>query len=205
LKLAIVTGSHRPRSESARVAGYIEAWVQQNLPGFDSTYVLDLGRTPLPLWDDDLPASPPESRWSEVWPAVSDQLAASDGIVFVVPEWSGMAPAALKNLLLLCDKYQLAHKPVLIIGISSGMGGAYPAAELRATSSKDTMICYTPTQVIIRQVKAMLHGPVPQNPFDASIRERLAYELAVLVEYARALAVVRSSGVIDHRAFPYGM
>lgn len=207
MKLTIVAGSHRRESESARVAHFIEDFVRSGMsPDFDSIHLLDLGRQRLPLWDEDL--QKPElsdPRWREIWADLSAELSGAHAFVFVTPEWSGMVPPALKNLLILCSQYELAHKPALIISISSGVGGAYPVAELRANSSKDTMICYIPEQVIIRQVALMLHGPGAQNVYDAAVRKRIVYALRLLHVYAQALLAVRESGVIDNDAFPFGM
>ena len=115
-----------------------------------------------------------------------------------------MVPAALKNLLLLCST-ELTHKPALIVALSSGMGGAYPVAELRANSCKDTKVCYIPEVVIIRQVQLTLNGPVAENNYDLVTRQRLGYSLKLLAEYSKALALVRESGVVDIVNFPYGM
>ena len=60
MKLTIVAGSHRRSSESARVASFIEGMASQRA-GFEAS-VLDLGKTPLPLWDEELTASPRHTR-----------------------------------------------------------------------------------------------------------------------------------------------
>lgn len=207
MKLTIVAASHRPASESGRVARYVEGLAtREHGAAFDAVDVLDLGTTPLPLWDEDVhQPDPADGRWKGAWRRVSAGLAASQAFVFVVPEWSGMVPAALKNLFLLCGEHQLMHKPALIVGVSSGLGGSYPVAELRATSAKDTRICYIPDHVVVRQVRQVFLGPEPQSDHDRALRARLAYSLRVLLEYARALAAVRSSGAIDAARYPYGM
>ena len=48
----------------------------------------------------------------------------------VSPEWNGMVPSMLTNFFLLCSNNELAHKPGLLVGVSSGTGGSYPVAEL---------------------------------------------------------------------------
>ena len=62
----------------------------------------------------------------------------------ISPEWAGMAPAHLKNFLLMCDGGELAHKPAQLIGVSSGMGGAYPIAELRMSGYKNNFLMWLP-------------------------------------------------------------
>jgi hypothetical protein len=50
-----------------------------------------------------------------------------------------------------------------------------------------------------------LHGDEPAEEHDQALRGRITYSLRVLIEYAKALRLVRESGVIDLKAFPYGM
>ena len=75
---------------------------------------------------------------------ISNKLASSDAFIVISPEWHGMAPAGLKNFFLMWGKGELAHKPALIITVSSGDGGSYPVAELRMSSYKNNRICFLP-------------------------------------------------------------
>ena len=201
MKIAVISGSHRHMSESARVAKYVEG-VLRTL-GVEQTYLFALADNPLPLWDEGVWEQEP--KWTELWSPIAAELRTSDGLVVVCPEWSGMVPAGLKNFFLLCGGDVLAHKPALIVAVSASMGGAYPVAELRASSYKNTRVCYIPDHVIIRNVGRMLVGDQPADEHDRAIRSRIAYSLGVLLEYAKALRQVRASGVIDHKSFPYGM
>ena len=114
-------------------------------------------------------------------------------------------PARSKNFFLLCGADVLAHKPGLIVTVSAGTGGSYPVTELRISSYKNTRLCYIPDHVIVRNVGQMLHGDQAADEHDAALRGRITYSLRVLVEYAKALRLVRESGVIDLKAFPHGM
>lgn len=165
--------------------------------------VISLAHNPLPLWSEDGAAE--ESGLSEKWQPLSDQLAASDAFVIVTPEWSGMVPAGLKNLFLLTNKNELAHKPALIVAVSSGIGGSYPIAELRTSSYKNTRICYIPEQVIIRQVNNMLKGEKAQEATDENLRRRIDYSLKILLDYAKAFRNIRDSANIDFKSYPFGM
>lgn len=199
--IGIIAGSHRHEAESLRVAQYIAQALQR--AGVADPDVISLTQNPLPLWDERVWSDDPS--WRALWMPIADRLRAADGFVVVVPEWSGMAPAGLKNFFLLCDRYVLAHKPALIVAVSAGMGGAYPVAELRISSYKNTRVCYLPDQVIIRHVGQVLHGETPADETDAALRQRLDYQLRVLLEYTRALRAVRRSGVIDLETYPHGM
>lgn len=201
MKLAIISGSHRPASESGRVARYLQSRADALFTG--GAAVIDLGRAPLPLWDEDAPL--PSEPWAASFGPISAILAAADALVVVAPEWNGMVPAALKNLFLLCMRGELAHKPGLIVAVSSSRGGAYPVAELRMSSYKNTRLCYIPEQIILREIGGLLHGDAPASEDDAYLRGRIDYALGLLHRYAAALRLVRESGAIDHAAYPNGM
>ena len=146
LKIAILSGSSRPDSQSGKVATYLQQQLQQR---GEQACVLDLAVTPLPLW----PAGP-----AEHWPAMQAQLVEADALVVIAPEWHGMACPAVKNFFLYASKAELAHKPALLVGVSSGIGGAYPISELRASGYKNCRLCYLPEHLIIRQVEQVLNA-----------------------------------------------
>lgn len=204
MKLGIIIGSHKVQSQSAKVGDFVKNRIDALLPGSE-VFLLDLGKTPLPLWD--------ESKWQgggavkEAFLPASKELSGCGAFVVITPDWSGMVPAALKNFFLLCDAGELAHKPALIIAVSSGMGGAYPVAELRMSSYKNTLINYIPDHMVIRSIEQLLNGESanPDVSGDQYVRDRLDYSLSMLNEYAKALVAVRSSGVVDRKQYPFGM
>lgn len=201
MKLAVICGSHRQEAESLRVAQYIVRELKDlEVP---DVYLLALTNNPLPLWDEGIWGDDP--KWRKLWGPIAAELRSAEGFVIVSPEWSGMVPSGLKNFFLLCAKDVLAHKPALIVTVSASWGGAYPVAELRMSSYKNTRICYIPDHMIIRNVGQMLHGDNPQSEEDAAVRARLRYCLRVLLEYTKALRLVRQSGVIDLETYPYGL
>jgi hypothetical protein len=65
-------------------------------------------------------------------------LPAADSLIVVVPEYAGMAAAAAKNLFLFGGGDLVAHKPALLVAVSSGQGGSYFVAETRASSDKNS-------------------------------------------------------------------
>ncbi|NLF73591.1 MAG: NAD(P)H-dependent oxidoreductase [Candidatus Anammoximicrobium sp.] len=201
MKIALVAGSHRREAESARVAQYIQR--ELNTLGISDTYLFSLSANPLPLWDEEVWEG--GEKWKTLWGPVSQQLKSAAAVVVVAPEWSGMAPAGLKNFFLLCSGDVLAHKPGLIVTVSASLGGSYPVDELRTSSYKNTRLCYIPDHVIVRNVGQMLRGDQAADEHDAALRKRITYSLRVLIEYAKALQAVRDSGVVDLKTFPYGM
>lgn len=200
MKITVISGSHRVHSQSERVSGYIAAALA---PMGVAASVVSLSNNPLPLWDEGVWGDDP--KWSAVWGPISSALAESDAFVFVTPEWAGMVPPGLKNFLLLCSTRDVGHKPALIVSISSGVGGSYPVAELRMSSYKNNRLVYIPDHVILRDVEALFVGDSAQGERDASARARLMYSLQLLVEYGKALAAVRASGVINNKEFPFGL
>lgn len=201
MSIVIVSGSHRKGSESDRVGDYLLSLLKTESQPAE---IIRLSEENIPLWDEGA-WDKDNKNWSNIWGPISKKLKAADGFVFITPEWSGMATPGIKNFFLLCSGQELAHKPALLVSVSSGIGGSYPIAELRMSSYKNTKVCFTPDHVIIRNAGEMLKGEAAAGSHDESIRKRLAHSLKTLVEYARALKPVRESGAIDLTAFPYGM
>ena len=200
MKITIIAGSHREHSQSDRGAQYIQSTLDaRNV----SAEVFSLSKNPLPLWDEDILGNDP--TWEKLWSPIAKKLQESAAFVIVTPEWAGMVPPGLKNLLLLCSPNEVGHKPALIVSVSAGIGGSYPVAELRLSSYKNNRLVYLPEHVIVRDVKRLLNGDAASGSRDEEIRARLAYALNLLEEYARALGSVRDSGAINYTNFPYGM
>jgi NAD(P)H-dependent FMN reductase len=204
LSLFIVSGSHRPESQSGKVARWIESALSAQSIATD---LLDLARDPLPFWEEGVWDD--TEFWKKHWWPVRDRLRAADALVVVVPEWGGMVPPALKNFLLLCSGKELGHKPGLIVGVSSGVSGTYPVAELRLSGTKNNRLCWIPDHVIVRHVEGVLNtppgAPVEKDSSDDFNRRRLAQGLGALQAYARALQVVRESPEIRAAEFGNGM
>ena len=204
MKISIISGSSRKDSQSEKVARYIQDTLSEKAL-CDETWLYSLKGNPLPLWDESIWDGNP--AWQERLQPISEQLASSDGFVVIAPEWHGQVPSGLKNFFLMWGKGELAHKPALIVTVSSADGGAYPVAELRMSSYKNNRICYIPEQIIVRNVESVLNENEADNNPDADqyFRSRFAYALGVLKEYAVALRKVRESGAADLSVFKNGM
>ena len=197
LNIALVAGSSRSNSQSGKVARFLrQRLLQLELVDQDSSSLIDLGLAPLPLW-------PAED--SGPWGLYQQQLQSADAVLIVAPEWNGMACPAIKNFFIYAGKSELAHKPALLVGVSAGIGGAYPISELRASSYKNCRLCYLPEHLIVRHVESVLNGPEPADEDDLRLRARIDYDLDILAKYARALRPVRESIDLDNRAFANGM
>jgi NAD(P)H-dependent FMN reductase len=203
MKIAIINGSHRENAQSAKVAAFIDEMLREK--GLcDETWRFDLTGNPLPLWDESIWEG--DEEWVQRLQPISEQLASSDGFVVISPEWHGMVPAGLKNFFLMWGRGELAHKPALIVTVSSGIGGAYPVNELRQSSYKNNRICYIPEHLIIRNVESVLNQDGENDPeADTYFRERTEFALKILREYAVSLKSVRDSGLTFDERFKNGM
>jgi NAD(P)H-dependent FMN reductase len=203
MKIAIISGSQRNNSQSLKVSTYINKTINTELG--DETWLYSLENNPLPLWDEGVWNN--EQKWLDILTPMREQLMSCDALVIVTPEWHGQVPAGLKNFFLLFGKNELGHKPALIVSVSAGAGGAYPVAELRMSSYKNNRLCYIPEHVIIREVESVLNENESDNNkrSDDYIKERLLWSLNILKQYAKALNLVRESGVTETKKFGNGM
>jgi NAD(P)H-dependent FMN reductase len=202
MHLGLIVGSHRQQSQSTRVAAYIAQQLSQLDPAV-SVDTIDLAGNPLPLWD--------ESIWQgdtpllAQWKPFRDRLRKADGFILISPEWGGMVPPGLKNLLLLASPKEVGHKPALIVAVSASRGGSYPVTELRTTGYKNNRLLFIPEQVIVHDVSKVLASDTASDERDAWLRKRIEFALKLLLCYTQAMASVRSSGLTEHPDFPYGM
>ncbi|WP_339715073.1 NAD(P)H-dependent oxidoreductase [uncultured Sneathiella sp.] len=187
LKIGIIVGSIREKSESGRIGHYIKELLEE-LDASVSVEYFALRDLEIPLWNEDKWKSGSEMK--AFWQPISDCLKSCDGFVVISPEWAGMVPPHLKNFLLMCDGGELAHKPAQIVAVSSGTGGAYPVAELRMSGYKNNFIWWMPDHVILRQVESLFSSD-PASDLDGRLMARLVYALTFLVETSRAMAPVR--------------
>lgn len=197
LNIALIAGSSRSGSQSAKVARFLrQRLIELGLTRHEQSSLLDLGERGLPLWPAD-----DKGPWAEY----QQQLAAADALVVIAPEWNGMACPAVKNFFLYASKAELAHKPALLVGVSSGIGGAYPISELRASGYKNCRLCYLPEHLIIRQVEQVLNAGTALDDSDQRIRARIDYALDILCQYSVALAPVRANISFANPDFANGM
>lgn len=202
MHITIIVGSHRNGSQSSRVGAYVAADLARIDPSV-TVDTIDLAGNPLPLWDESVWQG--DSPLSAQWKPIRDRMRQADGFVVISPEWAGMVPPGLKNLLLFAGPKEVGHKPALIVAVSASRGGSYPVNELRTSGYKNSRLVYIPEHVLVQDVADVLVGPTPASDRDAWIRRRIEFADRILLAYAHALAPIRSSGLTDHADFPYGM
>jgi len=201
MKLLIISASHRKHSQTLKMAKFIEQYQH----AFEQVDVVDLCELNLPFWD----ASGDFKVTNDDWLALSAQMNNADAFIFMTPEWAGTASPLLKNLLLMSELADTAHKPVLLVGTSSGINGAYPIAELRMNGLKNTKLIAVPDYLIVRNIEQILNGPNANNEQDQSMRARIDYCLTMLHHYAQAMLPVREQFVQQEQSlqqrYAYGM
>ncbi|MEM1403873.1 MAG: NAD(P)H-dependent oxidoreductase [Pseudomonadota bacterium] len=206
MKIGVITGSHRKDSQSEKVGRYAAAMLEKDGLA-DETYVFSLAGNPLPFWDEGLWTGDP--KWQDAIGQLRDELNSCDGFIVVSPEWHGMAPAGLKNFFLLFPGTgELSHKPALIISVSGGAGGgAYPIAELRMSSYKNSRIAYLPEHLIVRNAGKVFNEDSAENDAESHdyLHARLHYCLELLNEYAKAFQSIRASGKASLETYTNGM
>ena len=204
MKITIVSGSHRNPSQSEKVARHINKTFEAEHDDIE-TSIFTLADNPLPLWDQTVWEDSEE--WNQRLAPIKKQLSESNGFVIISPEWHGQVPSGLKNFFLLFNRFELGHKPALIVTVSSADGGAYPVAELRMSSYKNNRICYIPEQLVLRNIESILNkNETDNNPeTDSYFKERISWSLEILKGYADALKTMRENTQIHHDKFGNGM
>jgi len=188
---AIISASHRNGAESLRLSNELNS----RCFGGDAT-VIDLFAADLPLWNG-------EREATDAVKDVQSKIEAADGLVFVVPEWHGMAPAGLKNLFLWCNHPQFAHKPALLVAVSGSVGGAFVVAELRGSGYKNSRLLWLPEHLILRSASELWQGKGSES--DEYLDKRARYAVDQLKTYTEALAPKRESLTAGLDDFPNGM
>jgi chromate reductase, NAD(P)H dehydrogenase (quinone) len=115
--VAIVVGSLREGSLNRKVAKAMCA----ASPGDFDCRIVEIGD--LPLYDEDLDKDPPEA-----WTRFRREIAESEGVLFVTPEYNRSIPGGLKNAIDVGSrpygKSVWAKKPAAVVTASpSGLGG----------------------------------------------------------------------------------
>ena len=118
--IAVLVGSLRKASYNLKTAKALIALAPDSL----SLEIVNIGE--LPLYNEDLEASAPHQ-----WTVFREQLSASDGVLFVTPEYNRSVPAALKNAIDVGSrpygKNAWDGKPGAIVSVSPGNIGGFGA------------------------------------------------------------------------------
>ncbi|RHW77226.1 NAD(P)H-dependent oxidoreductase [Colwellia sp. RSH04] len=210
MKVLLISASQRQNSKSAAVTQLI-----QNLPVFKKgdveTDVLDLSLFPELLEHYGHLNGKSNTELFIKKEQVLSMLYRCDAVVFIVPEWGGMIPPALVNLLLLtahgsAGGLPLGHKPAFAISISASGGGSNPISLLKAYAAKNSHLVWLPLHAIVHNVDDFLVQPwQPQREGRFSdVQSRIDTGLSSLFIYAKQLKEVRATLVNLSTTHPFG-
>ncbi|MDR0974499.1 MAG: NAD(P)H-dependent oxidoreductase [Ruminococcus sp.] len=126
-KCSVIVGSLRKNSNSLAVANTVKGFLGET-GEFEVTFP-EIGN--LPLFSEDLEANPPQS-----WVNFRNEIASSDCLLFITPEYNRGYPACIKNALDVGSrpngKSIWSGKPGGVIGVSPGkIGAALSVAQLK--------------------------------------------------------------------------
>jgi len=213
-----VSSSQRDESKSFAVAKYLQYNILNHMPDVDSS-ILDLSRYPFLLdhygvYREGLGQENKDGSAAVLARnkrEVLAQLYDCDAVIFIAPEWGGMIPPALVNLLLLTANgsaggLPLGHKPAFAIGISASTGGSNPISLLKAYAAKNSHLTWLPLHAIIQNVDDFIAqdwAPQLDNRF-SQVQSRLLVGLKSLTIYAEQLACVREELVKLSKVHPFG-
>ena len=118
MKLSIISTSQQKNSQSKRISEIFKNIILE-MDNKIECFNLDMFENKIPLWTSE--KSEELSFWEDHQDKISNHLKASDGFIFVVPEYGGMASPSAKNFFLVFNNGELFHKPGLIVSISRVM------------------------------------------------------------------------------------
>ncbi len=208
LDVLIISSSQRNNSNSLKVSNYIQKQIFGSSKDLVSS-ILDLSDFPFLL--DHYGIERNDQKLAANKKEVLDKLYTCDAVVFVVPEWGGMVPPALVNLLLLtangsANGLPLGHKPGFIVGISASGGGTYPVSLLKGYAAKNSHLTWLPQHAILSNITDFLDhpwSPEKDNRFSI-VQSRLRTGLQSLIIYGNTLKKVRNELVLLSKEHPFG-
>jgi chromate reductase, NAD(P)H dehydrogenase (quinone) len=120
-KIAVIVGSLRKGAYTRMLAGAVKELAPQ------SWAVTDVAIGDLPLYNQDLETDSPPPAWTRF----RSEVGASDGVLFITPEYNRGMPGALKNAIDVGSrpwgKSVWSGRPTAVISITPGALGAMTA------------------------------------------------------------------------------
>ena len=209
MEIVIVSGSPRAQGNSIKLAHYLQKNIFANLPEVNSS-IVDLSQFDelLTHYSGEFEA---ESDLAQQKQQVLAELYQCDAVIFIAPEWGGMVPPALVNLLLLtangsANGLPLGHKPAFAIGVSASGGGSNPIALLKAFAAKNSHLAWLPLHAIVTNVEQFLQTPWHPQEKDriSQVQSRIDVGIQALQIYAKQLKPMRGQLVELSKLHPFG-
>jgi chromate reductase, NAD(P)H dehydrogenase (quinone) len=158
-QVGLVIGSLRQASYSRRLAGALRELAPAGM-AFD-----ELAFGDLPIYNGDLEAPSPPQPWQRF----RSQVLASDGLLFVVPEYNRSLPGGVKNAIDVASKPNGRNcwigKPALVVAQSSGpLGGLAGSFALKQTLAGAGAVTMPHPEVYLGRVATLFDGDGPLVP-----------------------------------------
>lgn len=186
----------RPASQSLKVSNWLRDYLLTQDTGGE---VLDLQEMKLPFFDD-------SQAMRDLFAPLSKLISAHDAYVFVSPEWNGMMSTGLINLLHYAQNRELAYKPVMLVGVSSGRGGSHPLDQMKLLGQKNRHYIISPENLIVSGVQDTFNDLLfEESSVDLALKQRASYALKILVKLAESLKPIRESDLLDFERFGNGV
>jgi NAD(P)H-dependent FMN reductase len=181
MKITLVVGTNRPQSMTRRVTGHVETLVRKHLAPQDEVQLLDLSNLSEDIFTPKSYGSKPSS-----FSTFERAMVETNAIVFVIPEYNGGPPGALKYFIdLLPFPKCLRGKPCSFVGIASGRFGALRAVEQIEAVCQYRHAILFPERTFIPFIEKSVneHG----QPTDEITQKVLHQQIENFVGFARKL------------------
>jgi chromate reductase len=180
LNIALHIGSLRRAAWSRRIADELIALGPPTL----NLRPVPIGE--LPLYNADLETDAPPPAWS----AYRAAIAASDGLLFVTPEYNRGTSGALKNAIDVASrpygKNAYNGKPAAIVSLSTGpLGGVAANHDVRRSLVTLNAATMAHPEMFLSHVNKLFEGADGAGPLNPGTREFLARFLLAFDAWAR--------------------
>jgi len=209
MNILLISASQHAQSNSFEVANIIKTKVLDAVPELTSS-IVDLSKY-RNLLDHYTVQASDNSQLTEEKNEILAMLYNCDAVVFITPEWGGMIPPALVNLLLLtangsANGLPLGHKPAFAVGVSASSGGSNPISLLKAYAAKNSHITWLPLHAIVQNVEQFIEHPWSPTleHRHSHVQSRLLIGMKSLIIYAQQLMPVRDELVTLSKVHPFG-
>jgi NAD(P)H-dependent FMN reductase len=148
----IIASTNRPQSRSLKLSQIVQGLFKEL---GEEVEIIDLAQVPLKELLDH-PYNP--KAFSPAMQSLIQKINSSEALYFVVPEYNGSLPGALK---LFIDHWAypetFEHRPVAFMGIGGMFGGLRPVEHLQHIMGYRNAFCY-PDRIFIQNVWTQLEG-----------------------------------------------
>ena len=158
LNVGVVIGSLRSASMSRRIATTLHGIAPEGM------VLKEIVHGDLPLYNGDLEAQAPAP-----WQRFRADVAASDGLIFVTPEYNRSIPGGVKNAIDVASKPNGKNlwpgKPALVIAQSAGpLGGLAGSFALKQTLTGSGVAVMPHPEVYLSRIATLFDGDGPMVP-----------------------------------------